>query len=387
MPYSYDIIVFGGGIAGLWLTNILLREGYDVILIEGDRLGCGQTLASQGMIHGGQKYVLEGVMTAPASAILAMPARWQASLEGRGEIDLAGVEVLSDTQLMWPAASMASRAAVWAAARLVNARTRKLPKDEYPEILQQNAPRGPVYSLPEKVLDVRSLVTALAGNLKGRLFRGRLDRLSANGEVVVSGEELRAQFIVFTAGVGNETALAALGSKGERAQRRPLRQVMVRPLQSALFGHGIGLGNIPRVTVTSHHGPSGELVWYLGGAVAEQGAAMDEVPALQHARRELRQIFPALAWDDMEWATWHGDRAEPFDAHGSLPPGPHVEQQERAIIGWPTKLTFAPALADRVRDLLRKSSAQRSPRSEPPPLPVAEIGRYPWETAQWRKLA
>src|SRR5262249_31498041 len=159
-----------------------------------DRLGCGQTLASQGMIHGGQKYVLEGVMTAPASAILAMPARWQASLEGRGEIDLAGVEVLSDTQVMWPAASMASRAAVWAAARLVNARTRKLPKDEYPEILQQNAPRGPVYSLPEKVLDVRSLVTALAGNLKGRLFRGRLDRLSANGEVVVSGEELRAQF-------------------------------------------------------------------------------------------------------------------------------------------------------------------------------------------------
>jgi hypothetical protein len=141
------------------------------------------------------------------------------------------------------------------------------------------------------------------------------------------------------------------------------------------------------VTVTSHLGPSGELVWYLGGAMAEQGAAMDEMPVLQHAKRELQQIFPALSWDDMEWATWYGDRAEPFDAKGTLPPGPHVEQQERTIIGWPTKLTFAPALADRLRDLLRKSSAQRSPRSEPPPLPVAEIGRYPWETAQWRKLA
>jgi glycine/D-amino acid oxidase-like deaminating enzyme len=387
MPYSYDIIVFGGGIAGLWLTNILLREGYDVILIESDRLGCGQTLASQGMIHGGQKYVLEGIMTAPASAILAMPARWQASLEGRGEIDLAGVEVLSDTQVMWPAASMASRAAVWAAARLVNARTRKLAESEYPEILKQNAPRGPVYSLPEKVLDVRSLVTALASNLKGRLLRGRLDRLSANGEVVVSGEELRAQFIVFTAGAGNETALVALGSKAGRAQRRPLRQVMVRPLPSALFGHCIGLGKVPGVTVTSHPGPSEELVWYLGGAVAEQGAAMDEVSALQHAKRELQQIFPALAWDGMEWATWYGDRAEPFDANGSLPPGPHVDQQERTIIGWPTKLTFAPALADRVRDLLREGSAQQSPRSERPPLPVAEIGRYPWETAQWQKLA
>ena len=57
MPYTYDIILFGGAIAGLWLSNVLLREVYDVILIESDRLGCAQTQASQGMIHGGQKYV------------------------------------------------------------------------------------------------------------------------------------------------------------------------------------------------------------------------------------------------------------------------------------------------------------------------------------------
>ena len=386
MPYTYDIIVFGGGIAGLWLGNVLLREGYDVILIESDRLGGGQTLASQGMIHGGQKYVLEGVMTAPARAILAMPERWQASLEGRGEVDLAGVATLNDTQVMWPAGSMASRAVVWAAARLVNSRTRKLPESQYPEILRQNAPHGPVYSLPEKVLDVRSLVAALAGKLQGRLFRGRLDRFSPDGEVNVSGEELRAQFVVFTAGVGNEGALAGLAAKSARAQRRPLRQVMIRPLPSALFGHGIAHGQVPRVTVTSHRGPDGELVWYLGGAIAEYGAAMDELPALEHAKKELQQIFPALTWDGMEWATWHGDRAEPFDANRSLPAGPHIEQQARTIVGWPTKLTFAPALADLVRKRLVENAARRSPRSEPPPLPVAEIGSYPWEVAQWRKL-
>ncbi len=140
------------------------------------------------------------------------------------------------------------------------------------------------------------------------------------------------------------------------------------------------------MTVTSHSGPDGELVWYLGGAIAEQGAALDELPALQHAKRELAQIFPALAWDDMEWATWHGDRAEPFDANYTLPAGPHIEQQERTIIGWPTKLTFAPALADLVRKLLVENAARRSPRSEPPPLPIAEIGCYPWEVARWRKL-
>ena len=58
MTYEYDIMVFGGGIAGLWLGNTLSRAGYNVIVIESDKLGAGQTLASQGMIHGGQKYLV-----------------------------------------------------------------------------------------------------------------------------------------------------------------------------------------------------------------------------------------------------------------------------------------------------------------------------------------
>ena len=52
-PHSTDIVVFGGGIAGLWLLNRLRDEGYDAILLEADGLGAAQTLASQGIIHGG----------------------------------------------------------------------------------------------------------------------------------------------------------------------------------------------------------------------------------------------------------------------------------------------------------------------------------------------
>ena len=78
MTYDHDIIVCGGGIAGLWLGNTLMRAGYNVILIEKDRLGAGQTLASQGMIHGGQKYVLTGALSPHAAAISSMPERWQA---------------------------------------------------------------------------------------------------------------------------------------------------------------------------------------------------------------------------------------------------------------------------------------------------------------------
>ena len=48
--HSTDIVVFGGGIAGLWLLNRLRDEGYNAILLEADGLGAAQTLAS----HTGQ---------------------------------------------------------------------------------------------------------------------------------------------------------------------------------------------------------------------------------------------------------------------------------------------------------------------------------------------
>ncbi len=84
MTQSYDIIIFGGGIAGLFIANRLRRAGYSLIVIEKGALGGVQTLASQGMIHGGQKYTLQGNVTAQASSIAAMPERWDACFEGHG---------------------------------------------------------------------------------------------------------------------------------------------------------------------------------------------------------------------------------------------------------------------------------------------------------------
>ena len=121
MAYRCDILIFGAGIAGLWLANRLKREGYSVIIIEKDRIGAGQTMAAQGMIHGGQRYTLEGKATDHATSIAAMPERWEACLGGWGEIDLTAVKTLSDTQVMWPAGSVLADVAVLGAAKLVNA--------------------------------------------------------------------------------------------------------------------------------------------------------------------------------------------------------------------------------------------------------------------------
>src|SRR3990167_10670739 len=82
-----DIVIFGGGIAGLWLLNRLRQAGFSVILLESGYLGGGQTHKAQGILHGGMKYALQGAFTRDAQAIADMPEIWKQCLQGKGEID------------------------------------------------------------------------------------------------------------------------------------------------------------------------------------------------------------------------------------------------------------------------------------------------------------
>jgi hypothetical protein len=204
--------------------------------------------------------------------------------------------------------------------------------------------------------------------------------------VVVSGISLQAKIIIFTAGTGNEEALRLLNVKEQHTQRRPLRQIMVKPMPYALYGHGIVGQPKPRVTVTSHPLGNGHYVWYLGGNLAEEGAKLTEAEALHFAKKEMQDIFPHLDWEQKEWASWCGDRAEPFDASGRLPPGPCIQQRGKILIAWPTKLTFVPALSDRIFDRLQEIGVMPTPKTAPPDLPETEIGPYPWEEAAWQSL-
>ena len=96
-----DVAIFGGGIAGLWLLTRLRQAGLVAILFESKNLGGGQTCQSQGIIHGGLKYALQGIMTREARVMADMPMRWQACLAGHGEIDLSAVAILSKSQYLW----------------------------------------------------------------------------------------------------------------------------------------------------------------------------------------------------------------------------------------------------------------------------------------------
>jgi len=45
---SCDVAIVGGGVAGLWLLNLLSQRGYNVLLFEAEALGNAQSIASQG---------------------------------------------------------------------------------------------------------------------------------------------------------------------------------------------------------------------------------------------------------------------------------------------------------------------------------------------------
>jgi glycerol-3-phosphate dehydrogenase len=78
-----DAVIFGGGAAGLWLLDRLTRQGCHAVLLEAAALGSGQTSGSQGIIHGGLKYTLQGWLTKSAQHIRKMPDVWRRALLGQ----------------------------------------------------------------------------------------------------------------------------------------------------------------------------------------------------------------------------------------------------------------------------------------------------------------
>ena len=99
--YHSDLIIFGGGIAGLWTYNVLKDAGYSVILLEKDKLGGTQSMASQGMIHGGQRYALQGKANSHSESISEMPKIWEDCLKGKTSPDLSSAQILSQKQYLW----------------------------------------------------------------------------------------------------------------------------------------------------------------------------------------------------------------------------------------------------------------------------------------------
>jgi len=361
-----DIVIVGGGIAGLWLLNRLRKAGFTAILLEARALGGGQTLKSQGIIHGGMKYALQGTWTQAANIIADMPNVWKRCLEGKGEIDLREVPILSSNQHLWSPSKLASKITGFFAGFALNNQVQAVDKSHYPAIFQNPRFKGEIYSLDEIVIDVPSLVRELVKPNQDALFKiaafddtnlhlneqggiGSIEVRTLKGDVV----QIQAQRYVFAAGAGNEMILKKLNLADIIMQRRPLHMVLVKTaFNYPLYAHCMGLGTVPRMTITTHLTHDGQQVWYLGGQIAEDGVTRDSPTQIQMTQRELQSLFPWLDFSTAQFASFMVDRAEPAQPNGKRPDGVFAKTIENAIVAWPTKLALAPRLADEIIQLL-----------------------------------
>lgn len=382
---STDVLIVGGGVAGLWLNARLRRLGYSTLLVDKGVLGGGQSVKSQGIIHGGTKYALSGALTGASEAIADMPRRWREALAGNGELDLSGVRLLSDAHYLWSPGTLTGNLTSFFASKAVRSRVGQVKGSELPPALQHSHFKGKVYRLSELVLDLPSLIQRLAElSGPGLLKAERIEPLRENGELtglVVDGRSIRAQRIVLTAGAGNAELLNALGLAQPAMQKRPLHMVIVKaPTLKPLYAHCLGGGSKPRITVTSHPAEDGEWVWYLGGDLAEAGGvARDEAAQIEAAKKELAELVPWIDLSAAKWATLRIDRAEPAQSALARPDNAFLAEQGRLLVGWPTKLALSPDFADRVEGALVRDGIQPQPLAPLPELPRPAITRPFWE--------
>ena len=383
-----DAVIVGGGIAGMWTLARLRADGYNAILLESEAIGAGQTRYAQGIIHGGTKYALTGKLTASSEAVANMPAVWRACHEGSGEVDLRSATMISDAHYLWSTTSLASKITGFFASRVMRARTRALEPEQRPPIFQHGDFSGSIYRLDEPVYDTISVLKALAEPVKSALVGIKKEslRLRASGLSVeaVDGRVYQIGFskLVLMAGPGNEALLESADRSDPAMQRRPLKMVMLRGgLTDRVFAHCMGAGINPRVTITSHTDHENNVVWYLGGQLAEDGVHRSDEEQIAMARQELAELIPWQRFDAAQWAILDIDRAEVRHADGHRPDTFYIHERGNIITAWPTKLALAPLLAQKVIDLL--GDCERTAR-ELPSWPSPPFAEFPWcEQERW----
>ena len=380
-----DAAIIGGGIAGLWLINVLRYAGYGAVLLESGNLGGGQTLASQGLIHGGLKYALGGLPSPASEAIASMPERWRACLEGRGETDLTDLEPLSQHYYLYAAESGLGPLAAFLASKLLHGRALPLQAQDFPPFLPPDDFRGKVYRLDDFVLDPLSLTQRLAHLAAPHLYSVlQLDGITVGGNGVrieIGNLSVTCRRLILAAGAGNEALLKRLGIP-VAMQRRPLHQVVVHhptaPAFGPFFGHCLTdiKGTEPRLTITSHPDKrNGDWLWYIGGRLATSGTGRSAAEQRSAARRELTACVPWIDWREAAIECFRLDRAEPQQDRGQRPDEAFAEAQGSCIVCWPTKLTLAPDLGQKVLALMPAPEYPAPPALD---LPAATVGTPPW---------
>ena len=371
-----DVVIVGAGIAGLWLTNVLKNNGLNCILLETDAIGSNQTINSQGMLHSGVKYALQGSVTSDMRAISDSEALllWQQALSGQGSITLSENCKLIDHQYLWSNSKLSSKLANFFVSNLLKSKVEKLIFDNYPLPFQTKQFTGSIYKLHETVLNLPILLQELFAPIAKNCLKINNINLELTPDqninkffIDITGEQilLSAKQYIFTAGEGIQK-FSNMFKESPKTQVRPLHMVAVKSkFLPMLFGHNIALQTAPIITISSHKTIDNQIVWYCGGFIAEDGVNKTSVEQLVAFKKVLKFIFPWLEFNGSEysWGSFYINRAEHLQPDGKKPNAATWFKLKNAIFAWPTKLVLAPMMANDIFGYLQKKLSLNSTES------------------------
>lgn len=385
-----DIVIIGGGIAGLWTLNHLNNKGFNAILLENNALGSFQTIKSQGIIHGGLKYALNGFLSKETELISNMPNIWSNCLKGNGPVNLKDAKILSDYQYLWSSGSITTKLSSFFASKLLKSRIEKVQISNAPQIFQNNAFKGSLYKLNEIVLDMRSVISTLANNYFDKIIKidqnQSLDKTSTtttdtitnnnpscnsvsfNDDITINKDEqdnivniivninkvptlINAKCFVFCA--GNNNYKLSKKHIATEMQLRPLHMTYFKGKNlEKLYAHCVGTSLVPKVTISTHFDQYQNTVWYIGGEMAETGLNRNQAEQIKHVKLKIAKLFPWIDFNDTKWGSFYVDRAEAKQNSGKKPENATCTKNKNAITAWPTKLALAPILAEKIETLI-----------------------------------
>ena len=325
-----------------------------------------------------------------------MPHIWRDTLAGKHQPDLTATRMRASFVYLWHTQTVTSRVGMLGAKSLLRVKPKTLPADQWPEALTGCA--GQVYQLDEQVIDPASFITDLAQQHASHILKievkngvpfdtigpGQVKTISLNNPVTSIPIVLQPTTVIFTAGQGNATLRRMVGLSDQAMQRRPLHMVIAKGALPTLNGHCIE-GNKTSVTITTDQDIQKNTVWQIGGQVAEDGVAMEPLQLIKHTKDQLKSALGRVNLDRLQWATYHVDRAEAATANNVRPNDAQTLHEGNVITGWPTKLALAPALAQRIAQMLEPPQANNINDLTPfENWPRPQVAVPPWETTpQW----
>jgi len=118
----------------------------------------------------------------------------------------------------------------------------------------------------------------------------------------------------------------------------------------------------------------------VGGQLAESGVNLSREELILSGKREIESALPWLSFSEIQWGSLEISRAEVKHKKGIRPENSFVQEADGLITCWPTKLTLAPNLADKViKAVSRLNIDKTEDQSFQINLPVPSLSKLPWQ--------